>query len=557
MFMLILISSKWLILKLIMKKYIILNILCALMSFSRSPAQETVVLESSDIPVIIIHTPDNQSIPKEPKISAVMEIIDNGAGQRNYLTDVPNIYSGEIGIEIRGRYSASLPQKPYGFETRDGSGMNLNTPLLSLPPENDWILLACYNDKTFLRNYLAFEIFRQMGHYSPRSEFCEVVLNNQYQGIYLLTEKIKIDKNRVDIARLNPSENSGDDLTGGYIIKNDYFTANDSWLSDHSPIGKPDSKVYFVFHDPDAYELTSTQKDYIKSYIDEFEDILYGNKFADPLKGYRSYINTGSFTDYFIISEVTRNVDAYKKSRYLYKEKDSDGGLLYSGPLWDFDWAWRNLKENCVHFNKTDGSGWAYKINECYAYPVPPSWEVRLLQDKFFLNEIHDRYFTLRKGILALDHIYEIIDSVALLIDEAQQRHFARWPILGINTGTPESGEQPSSYQGEILKFKDWISTRLKWLDDNMVGKSLRDVNSQNAIVRIFPNPAADRLCIASDTIISVVSIYDINGVTLVQNSNFGNYSADVDISGLPAGFYIARIQFAHGETIMRRFIKR
>ncbi len=138
--------------------------------------------------------------------------------------DPGNIYTGKVGIEIRGRYSANLPQKPYGFETRDEAGNNLNVPILGMPEENDWILTANYNDKAFLRNFLAFELFRKMGHYAPRTVYCEVVLNDAYQGIYLLGEKIKRDKNRVDIAKLNPDENSGDDLTGGYIFVNDYYT---------------------------------------------------------------------------------------------------------------------------------------------------------------------------------------------------------------------------------------------------------------------------------------------------------------------------------------------
>ena len=157
---------------------------------------------SSDLPIVVITTSGGEEIPDEPKITADMKIIFNGIGQINKVDDPGNIYSGKVGIEIRGRYSSSLPQKPYGFETRDEEGNNLNVPILGMPEENDWILTANYNDKTFLRNFLAFELFRKMGHYAPRTVYCEVVVNGEYQGIYLLGEKIKQDKNRVDIARL-------------------------------------------------------------------------------------------------------------------------------------------------------------------------------------------------------------------------------------------------------------------------------------------------------------------------------------------------------------------
>ncbi|MCJ7450051.1 MAG: CotH kinase family protein [Bacteroidales bacterium] len=118
---------------------------------------------SSNLPIIIINTQPGEIIMDEPKITADMKVIHNGGASLNYVTDPGNVYTGKIGIEIRGRYSASLPQKPYGIETRDLYGNNLDTSLLGLPSENDWILLANYNDKTFLRNFLAFEIFSEMG----------------------------------------------------------------------------------------------------------------------------------------------------------------------------------------------------------------------------------------------------------------------------------------------------------------------------------------------------------------------------------------------------------
>ena len=153
-------------------------------------------IDSTNIPLFIIDT-KGQSIPDEPKITADLRIIYDGKSY-NCPDDTANIYEGKIGIEIRGKYSATLPQKPYGIETRDALGENLNIPLFHMPAENDWILLANYNDKTFLRNTLSFEIFRRMGHFAPRTQYCELVLNDNYQGIYVFTEKIKRDKGRVN-----------------------------------------------------------------------------------------------------------------------------------------------------------------------------------------------------------------------------------------------------------------------------------------------------------------------------------------------------------------------
>lgn len=513
--------------------------------------------KSSDLPVVVINTSPGEDIMNEPKITADMKIIENGNGHVNNVSDPGNIYSGKVGIEIRGRYSALLPQKPFGFETRDNAGNNLNVPILGMPEENDWFLTANYNDKAFLRNYLAFELFRKMGHYAPRTKYCEVVINDQYKGIYLLGEKIKQDKNRVNIAQLNPDENSGDDLTGGYIFVNDYYSASDSWLSNYSPLNRPDGDVYFVYYDPKPYDLTSAQKTYLKNFVDSFENVLYGPDFKDKSKGYRAYLDVNSFVDYFLLGEISRNVDAYKKSRFYYKDKDSNNSLIHSGPPWDFDWAWKDITEDCIHFDQTDGSGWAYRVNDCNNWPVPPSWEVRLMQDDAFANQIHDRYFLLRKTILSETSLNHIIDSVAALLDKAQERHYQKWDILGINVGTPEYGEQPETFSGEIEKFKSWINRRLTWLDANMVGEASSENENPQTIFRIFPNPAQNTLYVESDTIINSISIFSLTGNSILDIRDYSDYATSVDVSKLPPGLYIVRIYFLSGEVVSQRFVKK
>jgi len=513
---------------------------------------------SSNLPIVIIKTQQGETIRNEPKITADMKIIYNGEGIRNNISDSGNVYTGKVGIEMRGAYSASLPQKPYGFETRDISGNNLNVSILGMPRENDWVLLANYNDKTFLRNVLANDIFHKMGNYSPRSRFCEVVLNDEYQGIYLLGEKIKQDSGRVNIAKLKPDDITGDDITGGYIVKTDYYDETNSWKSNFSPLNKPGAKVYFVYHDPKPGELSELQKNYIRGFINTLEMVLYNPSFTSPVFGYRSYIDINSFADYFILGEVSRNVDTYKKSRFFYKNKDSRDGLLHSGPVWDFDWAWRNLLENCVHFNKTDGSGWAYRVNECNAWPVPPSWEVRMMQDRDFVNLVYNRYFELRHTILSQQGIENTIDSVAGLLNEAQVRHFQKWNILGVNTGTPESGFQPTTYGGVTAQFKSWISTRLAWLDANMAGPVLAVEKNPTGQVRcrVFPNPVTDILYIESDIEIDNITFYNITGKIVHERSNICELSVSTNVTGLNPGLYFIRIVLSNGESAVTRVVK-
>lgn len=513
---------------------------------------------SSNLPIVVITTPGGEEIPDEPKIIADMKIISNGNSMRNNVGDPGNVYSGIVAIETKGQYSGILPQKPFLFETRDASGNNLNVPILGMPEENDWVLTANYNDKSFLRNFLSFEIFRKMGHYAPRTVYCEVVVNGEYLGIYLIGEKIKQDRNRVNISKLKPDENVGDVLSGGYIFANDYYDNTNSWRSNFSPVNKPGGEVYFVYIDPKPAELTQIQKTYLKDFVDSFEQTLYSSSFKDPVSGYRAYLDVNSFVDYFILEELSRNVDGYKKSRYFYKDRDSKGGKINSGPPWDFDWAYKDVLEGCIHTDPTDGSGWAYRINECDVSPVPPSWEVRLLEDENFANRIHDRYFQLRKTYLSETYLHHVIDSVAYLLDEAQQRHYEKWPILGINVGTEESGEQPLTYAGEIEKFKNWIHRRLTWLDENMVGRATTSGGEIKPVTfRVFPNPASESLYVESEETISRVSIFSLTGNLIYSIADAGNYRVTVDVSGMPPGLYIISATSSSGNIFSSKFLKK
>ncbi|MBK9536804.1 MAG: CotH kinase family protein [Flavobacteriales bacterium] len=141
---------------------------------------QLVELESSELPIVEINTL-GQVITNGPKIDALMEITYSGAGNLTYPTDPPNIYSGSIGIEVRGASSAGYLQRPYGFETRDSLGENLNVSLLNMPEENDWVLLSNFNDRSLIKNQLSFRISQEMGQYAPRTHLCEVNVNDRYQ----------------------------------------------------------------------------------------------------------------------------------------------------------------------------------------------------------------------------------------------------------------------------------------------------------------------------------------------------------------------------------------
>jgi hypothetical protein len=186
-------------------------------------------------------------------------------------------------------------------------------------------------------------------------------------------------------------------------------------------------------------------------------------------------------------------------------------------------------------------------------------WEVRMLEDKDFADLIHNRYFELRKTILSLTQLESVIDSAANLLNEAQARHFQKWNILGINVGTPEPGFQPTSYAGEIDKFKNWIRTRLAWLDANMISSvtSVEKVPADQVRCRVFPNPATDNLFVESIKEIKGVSLYNLSGSQVFEKKDICDFSVSMNMTGLNQGVYVVKIYFSSGKTEVTRVVKR
>lgn len=515
------------------------------------------VFTSSNLPIVVINT-FSQTIVDEPKINASMKIINNGIGAINHITDFPNAYNNNIGIEIRGNFSASLPQKPYAIETRNAAMLENDTIILGMPAEHDWSLLATYNDKVYVRNSLANKLFTQMGHYAPRSQACELVLNGLYQGVYFLSEKIKRDNNRVDISKLDSTENSGLNMTGGYIIKNDYWDSSNSWLLNYSPIDHPSFPVHLVYEYPKPENITPQQKTYIQTFINTLETALYGTSFDNPTTGYRAYLSTTSFIDYFIVNELSRNNDGFKKSCFMHKNRDDNGGKLKAGPVWDFDWAWTNINE-CSIFSATDGSGWAYKINDCGPDVNSTGWYVRMLQDSTFRNELKCRWVNFRSNILSTSSLFSYIDSAAVYLDSAQQRHQGKWATLGIDVGTPEVGAQPTTFQGDINLFKSWITTRLAWLDANMPGNctttGLND-HLETPSISLFPNPTSDIVYINSENNVlnnSTLIITDILGREIFSKTykEINRNGMAISLANYERGTYLCRF-ISNGKDVVK-----
>lgn len=513
------------------------------LTFGNNPATFTPFV-SSNLPIVLINT-NGQMIPDDPKILVEFDLIDNGPGQRNYVTDTP-WYNGFARIETRGSSSQMFPKKSYGFESCNAAGAEANVGWLGMPAEHDWILNANYSDKTLMRNSLTYYLWNHMGHYGSRCAFCEVVINGKYQGVYVMMEKIKRDNNRVNIAKLTGNDNSGDALTGGYIIKIDKTTGSggDGWTSNYLPTQHSGGQTIFYQYEYPKYDtITPQQKNYIQQFTDSFETALWGPDFMDTLTGFRKYADENTFIDYLIINELSKNIDGYRLSTYLHKDKNSRGGKLKIGPVWDYDLAWRNAN----YYGGDNYAGWEYKFNSSGDPWQVPFWWQQFQYDTLFVSRLKCRWGLLRQNTLSQSFLFNYIDSIAAFIDEGKDRNFETWQILGTYVW-PNPSPIPTTYAGEIQNLKTWITNRLNWIDNNLPGicnQTFISSKTNTSGVAAFPNPASDYLYVEifnSNAEQTEVTIRDLSGRTVYATEGRTNRFI-IDVTIIKQGIYSLHVK--------------
>ena len=414
------------------------------------------------IPHVQINTL-NKEIVDEPKISSKMII----------TKDSMILYDGNIGIEYRGSSSQLFDKKSYGFETWDEENEDMDYPLLGFPEEEDWIFYGPYSDKTLIRNKLIYDLSNQIGRYASRTKFCELTINNQYMGVYVFMEKLKRDKNRIAIKKLENNDLDSINISGGYIIKIDksddengeqVYNDFNAFISNYKPNYATYQSIWFNYEYPKPKDIHNEQKQYINSYFDNFEKALSGINFKDSLSGYRKYIDVGSFIDFFILNELSNNLDGYRLSTYLQKNRNEK---LKIGPIWDFNLSFGN--GNYCNGDKYDT--WTYKFNETCSddFWLIPFWWEKLLEDPYFVNKLKERWNELRKKELSDENIFQMIQNyISILKNEsgAVYRNYSKWNVIGKYLWP--NNYVGNSYESEIDYLIKWISKRNNWLDKSI-----------------------------------------------------------------------------------------
>ncbi|MFV2065890.1 MAG: CotH kinase family protein [Pirellulales bacterium] len=370
--------------------------------------------------------------------------------------DTPATLESRVGLKIRGSNSAGKPKRHYAVEAWDENNRDRDIAPLDMPAESDWILFPPYDtDQSLMSNSLIFELSNQMGRYASRTRFVEVYQNtdggdltvDDYQGVYVLMEKIKRGPNRVDVTELKPQDNAEPDISGGWMVKIDRPDPGDQGFV----AGKKDSLQYV---DPKEEAVTPEQAAWIKNYLDTMEASLTD---TDPDTGYAKYIDVDAWIDHHILNVLGSNNDALKNSTYLFKPR---GGKLAFGPIWDFDRAFGH-DEDDRDDNQTQPDEWqGNRHTQFFEFP----WWRKLFDDPNFMQKWIDRWDVLRETVFSEENINRIIDTMKRELDEAQVRNFDRWPDVRPNGGL-FAPDDMQNWDGEILNLRNWILLRLAWID--------------------------------------------------------------------------------------------
>ena len=334
------------------------------------------------------------------------------------------------------------------------------------------MLNAPYSDKTLMRNTLAYALAASTGHYAPRTRFCEVWLGEQYQGVYVLTEKIKRDKHRVDIQKYR--EGATPEETG-FIVKidKDTGTRTFSWRGVRAP-GHYSANFHCDY--PQTEDLGREMQSYIRGYLTEFEQRLHAPgdtpqncRWCDSRAGWLDYIDLDSFVDYMIIQELAKNVDGYRLSTFMHKHAEADGGKLVLGPLWDVNLGF----DNADYGNTHTPDGWAFEgcpDGPCHGNrngrPLSspfPFWWARLLEESVFTDRLRCRWDELRRGDFSDAALTTRIADLQATLAEAQARNFEKWPILRRHVWP--NPVISGSWEAEVERMRAWILSRTAWMD--------------------------------------------------------------------------------------------
>jgi hypothetical protein len=498
-----------------------------------------------NLPIMNINTNGAAIVSKTTDVPGTITITSPD-GQTSYLPNAGDT-DNTATFHVHGNSTASMPKLPYHVSLNTSldllGTMGLGCPYVSssgkptCDKSKSYILIANYDDKTFLRTWAAGALANAIpignGYlneaadsptpsgtgalmpWAPHSLFVELFLNGVYEGNYLLIEEIKVDSHRVNITELSQSDTAPDQVTGGYLMEIDQH--------------EDDAYVFFTPHnlpigleDPDFSREVPEQTAYITNYLDTAETALFSSNFTDPTQGWRAYYDEASAVNYYIVNEVMGNVDGgdFYNSVYLYK--NANNPFIYMGPVWDFDISSGNVN-------------YATITNPTLPWVQTNAiWYEQWFKDPGFQADVATQWNALKSNgvfITWLASIQQEADS----LEQSQKNNFARWPMLGIEVWP--NPEAAGSYDGEVQYLLNWLNLRIGYMDSLFNNKAQTSTALEVATVRALHTglPVTLRAQVTGGANPTGVVSFLANGVVLGA-APLSNGQASLATSNLPAG---------------------
>ncbi|MEG0766057.1 MAG: CotH kinase family protein, partial [Pseudoflavonifractor sp.] len=335
-------------------------------------------------------------------------------------------------------------------------GNHENKKVLGMEANHSWALHGPFLDKTLMRNYIGMNISGELMDYAPDVRFCEVILNGDYQGLYLFMETVNRGKGRIHVEKPNLTRN-----VTGYIVEMD----NGGMRPPTSPnnftkyTGILRNTAFFDIAYPSAKDLTPEMKDYITKDLSRYEKALYSYDYDEKQYGLQTFLDVGEFTDYFILNEVFLQHDMGNLSTYFYKGVDG----LFSPCVWDF---------NHSMGNSSVGKANDFAVLQFVSVQAPWFW--MMIKDERFIDGVISRYHSLRQDILSDGEMTQYIADTRAYLGSAVDRNFAVWGYsfdpdnLDDDNKLRPLSQNPRSYDGAVEQMENTLLSRLHWLDENI-----------------------------------------------------------------------------------------
>lgn len=392
---------------------------------------------------------------------------NDGVAALNQTPTVSNLAA----YHSHGQSSIMFSKASYRIELRNSDGTDRDCELFGMASEADFVLIGPHADKTLIHNPFVYSLGRDMGLLAPKLTMVELFINvdaqplthTDYFGVYQLVEKIKVQKNRIQLTELLSTDTAEPNVSGGYIFKFE-------WQATEPPTIACTGAVETCWSDLELVEPAAPNAEqlaYLGNHLQAFNAALHSASPADPVSGYPAYIEVSSFVDHVIINEFTRNLDAYVRSQYFHKDR---GKKIVAGPLWDFDLiAGVGMRADFAFgasYPNLDIAGWQYESN---APRMTSDWFKILIAEPAFRAQLVERWKSLRQSLLSDQSIQTRIQTLSQGLDNAATRNFQRWPILTQEMVMPMVTPVVPSWPEQLEYMRKWLTDRAAWLDTQWI----------------------------------------------------------------------------------------